>query len=144
MEILLGVAVVVLIGLLVFVRRRDAKPQATKERSTAEVRAQIAKKSTPYHAVSIKFADNACQAAREMSGKRFLSGAAPRLPLPDCNVLECECRFTHHTDRRAGPDRRSPFRGGMGLTGDTGKHAEERRARPERRSNDNEDDDFFR
>jgi hypothetical protein len=37
-----------------------------------------------------------------MSGKRFLSGAAPKIPLPGCDVLDCKCRFIHHKDRREG------------------------------------------
>ena len=142
MEILLGAAVVVLIGLLLFFRRRDAKSKAANAKPAGQGRSRVAKKSTPYHAVSIKFAGNACAAAREMSGKRFLSGAAPRLPLADCNVLECRCRFIHHSDRRTESDRRSQFQGGLGLGGDTGKHVEERRSGPDRRSS-GEEDDFF-
>ena len=142
MEILLGAAVVVLIALLLFFRRRNARSMAADEKPASQGRSRVATKSTPYHAVSIKFTGNACAAAREMSGKRFLSGAAPRLPLADCNVLECRCRFVHHSDRRTETDRRSQFRGGLGLGGETGKHVEERRSRPDRRSS-GEEEDFF-
>ena len=55
-----------------------------------------------FHAVSLKVGGTACDAARAMTGRRFLSAAAPKLPLPDCDVLECNCRFIHHKDRRAG------------------------------------------
>ena len=87
--------------------------------------------STQFHAVSIKFVSSACDAARAMDGKRFLSGAAPRLPLAECDVLECKCRFVHFKDRRTGDDRRNPF--GQSIAGDTGEHPEEQRAARDRR-----------
>ena len=62
---------------------------------------------TTYHAVSIIPGSNACQAAHRFSGHRFLSGQAPPLPLPTCDAFNCECRFRHHRDRRAGARRRS-------------------------------------
>jgi hypothetical protein len=67
-----------------------------------------------------------------MSGRRFLSNLAPRLPLDGCDAADCSCRFTHHNDRRTGKDRRSPF-GPGGLGGDTGSFQEERRERSDRR-----------
>lgn len=88
--------------------------------------------NTAYHAVSIRFGELACAAAREMSGRRFLSSAAPRLPLADCDATECSCKFVHHNDRRAGKDRRSPFATG-GFGGGTGSFQQERRDRNDRR-----------
>lgn len=88
------------------------------------------RETSAYHAVSIKFADNACHAARQLEGRRFLSTAAPRLPLPGCDVLECRCRFVHHKDRRSGKDRRSPFGAGAG------RFESEQRAGKDRRAND--------
>lgn len=35
-----------------------------------------------------------------MGAKRFLSGDAPRLPLPSCGAPTCNCRYVHHGDRR--------------------------------------------
>ncbi len=93
------------------------------------------KKSSPYHAVSITYSENACAAATEMTGRRFLASAAPRLPLPECDALECRCRFTHHDDRRSGRDRRSPFTA-AGFGGGTGTFEKERRARADRRKDD--------
>jgi hypothetical protein len=96
---------------------------------------------TAYHAVSIKFDQNACEAARAMSGRRFLSSAAPRLPLPECDALECRCRFAHHKDRRTGKDRRSPF-AAAGYGGGTGSFEKERREQSGRRHEDADHDDF--
>lgn len=97
-------------------------------------------RNTAYHAVSIKFGKQACAAAQALSGRRFLSNAAPRLPLADCNAAQCECRFVHHNDRRSGKDRRSPF-AGASIEGGTGSFQQERRGRSDRRQD--ADTDLF-
>ena len=123
---LLGAAVVLLVVWLVVRRRRQTEKPAEPATSKGTG-------STAYHAVSIRMdAQHACDAAREMAGRRFLSNAAPRLPLPGCDALECRCRFAHHKDRRSGKDRRSPFAAG-GFGGGTGSFQQERRERPDRR-----------
>jgi len=85
-----------------------------------------------FHAVSIKYSSSACNAAKAMTGRRFLASAAPRLPLPECDALECHCGFAHHADRRSGEDRRSPFNTGR-FVGGTGTLPAERRDRRDRR-----------
>ena len=111
-----------------------------KRRETTEEEAKPSSErpgiSTAYHAVSIKLAGNACTAAKEMSGRRFLANAAPRLPLPGCDVLECKCRFSHHSDRRSRKDRRSPFSSGIGGSGTGAYETEKREGRDRRRSDD--------
>ena len=124
---LLIIAVVLLLVWLVLRRRRDSQGNS-KEAPPAPSQAAV----TAYHAVSIKFGEIACDAARAMSGRRFLSNAAPRLPLPDCDAGECHCKFVHHSDRRSGKDRRSPFAAG-GFGGGTGSFQKERRGRSDRR-----------
>jgi len=94
--------------------------------------AQAKTGDSQFHAVSIKTSGHACRAAQEMSGRRFLATAAPRLPLPECDVLECNCRFAHHDDRRSHKDRRSPFRPG-GVAGSTGAYSSEQRGGKDRR-----------
>lgn len=130
---LLGIAIVLFIAWLVIRRRsRSADAQAVPVvKDTAH---------TAYHAVSIRFEKYACDAAKEMSGRRFLANAAPRLPLPECDRADCQCRFTHYQDRRSGHDRRSPF-AGAGFGGGTGSFTKERRERRERRA-DTDSDDF--
>ena len=120
--------VVALLLVWLLIRRRNASP---KERPEAAA-PRVSQKSTEFHAVSIRFESNACKAAREMEGCRFLSTAAPRLPLPECDVLECNCRFSHHKDRRSGRDRRSPF-GPGGVGGGTGRYEQEQRKGGDRR-----------
>lgn len=131
---LLGIAAVLLIAWL-YLRRRNQNGQepgsADKERN----------KDTAYHAVSIRFTEVACDAAKEMAGSRFLANAAPRLPLPECDAANCECRFAHHKDRRTGRDRRSPF-ASSGKSGATGRHEQERRQGTGRRNSDDDTGSF--
>ena len=132
---LLGTAALLLLVWL-FVRHRS---KTEEEQEPASPRGTTA--NTAYHAVSIKFDSNACAAAKEMEGRRFLSSAAPRLPLPECNSLDCRCRFLHHKDRRTNKDRRSPF-AASGYSGGTGSFKQERRDRNDRRK-DVDLDDFL-
>ena len=123
-----GIVVVLLVFWFFLRRRNRTAPSQEPERIEASG-------DTAYHAVSIKFDAHACEAARAMSGRRFLSSAAPRLPLPECNVLDCRCRFAHHEDRRSGKDRRSPF-AAAGFRGGSGSFERERRRSAGRRRDD--------
>jgi hypothetical protein len=131
----MALVLVLLLLIWLYIRRRQA---TSNDKSQSAV--QTSRKNSAYHAVSIKFTGNACKAAREMEGRRFLSSAAPRIPLPDCDVLDCSCRFAHYQDRRARQDRRSPF-GPGGIGGSTGKYTQEQRQGKDRRKSD--DEDFF-
>ncbi len=105
---------------------RGTRPQP---KSNTVVRKRVP--SSEFHAVAIKFSNNACEAAKSMSGKRFLSNAAPHLPLKECNVMKCDCRFVHYKDRRNDNDRRNPFRGSMGVS--SGEYETEKREAEDRR-----------
>jgi hypothetical protein len=115
-----------LLVIWLFLRRRAAGRQ--EQQPPAPKKAE----NTAFHAVSIKFGQGACAAAKATSGQRFLAKEAPPLPLPDCDAGLCECHYRHHKDRRAGSDRRSPF-GSGGLSGASGRYDKERRERPDRR-----------
>lgn len=127
---------VALFGAFLFLRRK-AKVEETRPEPVRRPGA----KPTKFHAVSIRHEKNACAAAKELAGRRFLSGAAPQLPLPDCDAAECSCRFRHHDDRRSNKDRRSPF-GLSGLSAASGAYEREQREGSDRRKSD--DDEFFR
>lgn len=129
---LLGLALIVLVAVL-YLRRSSSGKQKPETKSLPDAG------TGKYHAVSIKYDANACEAAKAMSGRRFLSSAAPRLPLPECDVLECNCRFAHHKDRRTGKDRRSPF-AAAGYGGGTGSFEKERRGHAGRRKEDHDED----
>ena len=127
------VGMLILAVIYFFVRSEgsDSKPQSPASRPVKTTA------TSEFHAVSIKFASGACSAAKSLEGKRFLSDAAPRIPLPKCDVLECQCRFAHYADRRKRDNRRSPYR--TGIAGETGTHQQERRRQADRR----EDPDLF-
>ncbi len=124
------VALVVLVLLLFILQGRRAKD----EQKPVATRPTTPVSKAEFHAVSIRLRSNACEAAKSMEGKRFLSSAAPRLPLPDCDVLECRCKFVHHKDRRSQEDRRNSFAGGVASGATTGAQQVEQRQSDERRA----------
>jgi hypothetical protein len=130
-ELMLGALLLLTVAWLV-VRIRQNKASALAESKPA------VKKTGAFHAVAIKYAENACDAAKAMTGRRFLSNAAPSLPLPECNFAECNCRFAHYEDRRTDRDRRSPF-APAGPTGITGSYERERREKTDRRNRPDRD-----
>jgi len=94
-------------------------------------------KTSAWHAVSIIAGPQACAAAQAFGLRRFLSGAAPRLPLAECTQSDrCQCRYRHHADRRAG-GRRADDERVAGAPGARAKPADGERRRPgERRARD--------
>ncbi|MGB5333771.1 MAG: hypothetical protein WBM80_06745 [Woeseiaceae bacterium] len=126
-ELLLVLALLLSIAWLVLrIRRGNNEVQETS--ATRRVTSTAA-----FHAVSLKYSSNACDAAKAMTGRRFLASAAPRLPLPDCDALECRCGFDHHADRRTGKERRNPF-SSVHYAGGTGTFKAERRSKKDRRN----------
>ncbi len=126
------IAFAVLLGMLLLFRRNTRK-KATRPKYEQHKK-QASVKNTRFHAVSIRFATDACEAAKNLESRRFLSSVAPRIPLPDCDAAECKCRFKHHTDRRAGNDRRDAW--GRGFAGPlTGQYPKEQRKGGDRRGN---------
>ncbi len=124
-ELLLGALLILAVAwLIVRIRRNKAIELAESTRTFKE--------TGKFHAVALKYSENACDAAKALTGRRFLSNAAPRLPLPNCDYPNCSCRFAHFDDRRTGRDRRSPFAPAT-ATGTTGIHEQERRERNDRR-----------
>ncbi len=134
--------VAALVALLIFwyfQRKRDARPTSTAKRTAAAGDRRVSQESTEFHAVSIRSGRRACDAVKALEGQRILSNEAPRLPLPDCDIVDCECSYIHYRDRRAGKDRRTPF-GSGGISPITGEHEQERREGSERRR---DDDSYF-
>ncbi len=129
-------AIVILILLLLLFRRTQT---TTSKRPPRPSRLGKVKPEPQFHAVSLQYSSAACEAAKSIEGRRFLSSAAPRIPLPECDVPECKCRFIHHKDRRERGDRRKMYRGSN--IGETGVLQKERRYRGDRRNDDPED--FF-
>jgi hypothetical protein len=109
------ISVIVVLALAVFrVLRRPqqaaGEPQelpAVAPPSPVPQRAPAKRES--FHAVSIRYGLESCEAAVRIAGQRFLAGQAPALPLPDCDRSQCKCRYVHHADRREPHDRRNPW-----------------------------------
>lgn len=132
------IAIIILVALLIYVRRHTA----AKTERPARPAASVSDTGSRFHAVSIRYGASACDAAREMEGRRFLSSAAPKLPLPECDAAECKCRFKHHQDRRSGRERRNVW-GGQGFgSGTTGQYPKEQRKGRDRRHGESRDDIF--
>ena len=84
-------------------------------------------KPNPYHCVSVWSPRDACESAKQLNDKRFLSKEAPLLPLANCTATSCRCAYVHHEDRRiSGEDQRAP------LKGEYGKGSERRSGRDRR------------
>ncbi len=72
----------------------------------AGARVEHSRIANPYHAVSIEAGNRACAEANARDGRRYLSTAAPMLPLRGCTQASCQCRYVHHKDRRMNRERR--------------------------------------
>ena len=81
----------------------------SRSREQAPARLPPRAEKNKYHAVTIAYRASACEAAKLLSQKRFLSADAPTLPLLDCDSKVCQCRYVHFDDRRSGEDRRDSF-----------------------------------
>jgi hypothetical protein len=69
--------------------------------------------NSTWQAVSIVPGAGACAAVEELRGKRFLTRAAPRLPLAACNNQDqCQCKYQRYPDRRDSPRRAEDQLGG--------------------------------
>ena len=103
-------------------------PKSAQKTATPASREKPAQQA--FHAVSITAGLPSCAAARELEGQSFLSGEAPKLPLPGCDQGACDCAYQHHADRRDGPRRDAE----LGLPGIGFRPTEERRDRVDRRT----------
>lgn len=91
----------------------------------------------PYRAISIMQGEAACDAAKAIGNKRFLNTdrVTPTLPLPNCDVANCTCRYAHHEDRReTQEDRRHPNMLQSELYGSTGNTNRRNRKRGRRKT----------
>ncbi len=125
MSLTIALVVIAVIGLVYyFIRQKESATDQRRDESRPTSKAP----ATTFHAVSIAFESTACSAAKSLDGKRFLSDAAPQVPLAQCDVQDCQCRFEHYQDRREADDRRNPYR--PGIAGETGTFKTEKRQGP--------------
>lgn len=131
------VLIVVLIAIAVMAMRHRA---ADNKRPKTADRRNLSKTGSQFHAVSIQFADSACEAAKALEAQRILASEVPRIPLPECDAPDCKCRFRHHQDRRRREDRRGQT--SQNMLGTTGGYSGKERRFRDRRSDD-DPEDFF-
>lgn len=88
------------VGLILFFwwRSKRVAPQSKPD---------ITPPASPYHSVTIIPDKNGCASARRQVNQRFLAREAPRLPLPGCDAVACQCRYAHFDDRREDERRNS-------------------------------------
>ena len=114
MKILVLVVLVLAAAILLLVKRPKAdKSSATAAQAKRAVKAKASanRPFNRYKSTSIVFADTACDAVKAIGSRHFLDADrnVPKLPLADCTVSGCTCKYAHHDDRREiSEDRRHP------------------------------------
>ncbi|MEM8563604.1 MAG: hypothetical protein AAGF57_15315 [Pseudomonadota bacterium] len=86
--------------------------------------AKTAAPANPFRSTSIVPCEHACSAVQAIAGQRFLDSqqSVPKVPLPACNAVQCDCRYARHDDRRDDDgDRRHPSALQSELYNETGK-----------------------
>ncbi len=132
--VLIGIAAGLATG-LVFLRLRtgallpEGGAETAARAAPAELRPTRTTAPSParsFSGVTIEAGLHPCEAVRALDGQRFLSDAAPALPLPGCDSKRCGCRYRHHADRRDSENRRAPW-GNFGGFGPRGGGRNERK-----------------
>ena len=126
------IAIIILVVSILLFRRTRA---TTKKRPAGSDRLGKVQSDARFHAVSLENLSGACAAAYAIEGERFMAGATPRIPLPECDAPVCNCLFIHHNDRRLSNNRRQSW---TGFGGDSGGTMKEQRDGGDRRRNDPE------
>ena len=126
------IAIIILVASILLFRRTRA---TTKRPPPVPDRLGKVQPDARFHAVSLENLSGACAAAYAIEGERFRPGAAPHIPLPECDVPVCNCLFVHHKDRRLAGNRRLRW---TGFVGDLGGAMKDQRHEGDRRSNDPE------
>jgi hypothetical protein len=121
------------------------KPVKTRTRSARKASAKVLTNrrkntepnmSSAYRAALIEFEDCACDAVKELAGKRLLVSEIPKIPVPDCTSPNCKCTYVRYRDRRSEYNDRRSFTvmRGSNLYTQTGN--KERRRTEDRRKSD--------
>jgi len=114
-------------------RNASGKPQRPKRLQRTGDSSTSAEKRNAFHAVSIKHGATACSPVLELQSRRFLSAEAPHIPLHECDIAQCQCKYRHHKDRRHRDGARRSFSQGHFA-------GQERRILRGRRAEDSDDD----
>ncbi len=110
MQLFLGILFVIAVPLLVLAIQRTLS-KVKKDLVRTGKRPTGLQASNPWRAASIVFNGHACEAVKAIGNKYFLDIEAnfPALPLPNCDVSACNCKYAFYEDRRErNEDRRHP------------------------------------
>jgi len=131
--LLLGVVAVALFGLFKLnTGHKRHRHYAKAVNQHADGTKPHASQAHHFHSVSIVNDGSCCKQVETFSGKRFLSKDAPEIPMEECTMTHCQCRYQHHEDRRQiGNDRRVEYGVTRDLFGAFGE--QNRRDRPKGR-----------
>jgi hypothetical protein len=103
-----------------------------RRRSDAGAGPAKAPAAKPFAAVEIRTRSSACAAARALQGQRFLSNAAPALPLAGCTAAQCSCTFAKLADRRTDDRRLGGLSAALFLEQNRREDGDRRHGEPER------------
>ena len=118
---------------------RSAGKAGKNAKGTVSPRTSAQSPRSPYRATSIGFRGAACDAAKAISGKRFLDidKFTPTLPMADCDLSRCNCIYEHNEDRREShEDRRPPGAGLHSVLYERGDKPNRRKQKRGRRKSD--------
>ena len=102
--IVIGIAVLVIAFYFLVAKLLSRKiVPARSARSAAEAD----RSASRWRAVRVMPGLICCDAVSKLDGQVFLSRLSPRLPLDECDVKDCRCKYVHLEDRRSGGDRRA-------------------------------------
>ena len=78
-----------------------SKPQLETKQPAGDRR-----RPSRWYAVSVVPGEECCKLVKMHLGTRWLSSEAPRLPVPGCDAMYCDCRYRHFDDRRTNVQRK--------------------------------------
>lgn len=102
--VIFAIAVAVIAFYLLLAKLLSRKPPNARPARSAVAEGEQA--DTRWRAVKVAPGLICCDAVSELSGQVFLSRLSPKLPMDECTVEECRCKYIHLEDRRNGGDRR--------------------------------------
>jgi len=113
-----------------WLRRSSNKKGATKKGKSNAARkggAVASGTGSKFQAVAISSGLNdCCREVKALAGKRFLMRSAPTLPLKNCDLSECNCRYIKYQDRRQEPRRDSEYGIGSSFVRDVERRGKKR------------------
>jgi hypothetical protein len=105
--VVIAVAAVIIATYLLLTRLLSRKSFTPRSGKTSTSARTAGNSSTQWRAVRVAPGLICCDAVSELGDQVFLSRLSPSLPLDDCTVRDCRCRYIHLEDRRSGGDRRA-------------------------------------